>query len=96
MMGNILVVDDDEKLLEILQESFGSRGYNVNVASDGEAALDRYDSEAPDVVVLDLMLPDMDGREVFKAIRKLPGGEHTPVLFVSADSRPETRVGRTK
>jgi putative nucleotidyltransferase with HDIG domain len=92
MMGNILVVDDDEKVLEILQKSLGRRGYAVSVASDGNAALDCYDKGAPDVVVLDLMLPDMDGRDVFKAIRARPGGEHTPVLFVSADSNLETRV----
>ncbi|UCH83512.1 MAG: response regulator [Candidatus Latescibacterota bacterium] len=92
MMGNVLVVDDDEKVLEILEQSLGRRGYSVRVARDGESALNRYDEATPDVVVLDLMLPDMSGRDVFKAIRKRPHGEQTPVLFVSADSDPETRV----
>ncbi|MEJ2722099.1 MAG: response regulator [bacterium] len=92
MTGSILVVDDDEKVLEILGKSLGRKGYDVHTAGSGGEALDCYDRQAPDVVVLDLMLPDMDGRDVLRTIFSRPGGECTPVLFVSAHSDLDTRA----
>jgi response regulator RpfG family c-di-GMP phosphodiesterase len=92
MPGNILIVDDDRRVLEILDKSLSRRGHDVELASDGKQALASCDSRIPDLVVLDLMLPDMDGRDVLKAIRARPGGEAIPVVFVSANSDLETRV----
>jgi response regulator RpfG family c-di-GMP phosphodiesterase len=92
MTGSILIVDDDAKVLEILGKSLTQKGHDVRVASDARGALNFCDKRVPDVVVLDLMLPDMDGRDVLKAIRSKPGGEYVPVLFLSANSDPDTRV----
>lgn len=92
MSGNVLIVDDDPKVLEILRETLSRKGHEVRLASDGRQALDSYDTRVPDVVVLDLMLPDMDGRDVLQAIRKKPGGEAVPVVFVSANSDADTRL----
>jgi response regulator RpfG family c-di-GMP phosphodiesterase len=92
MPGNVLLVDDDAKVLEILRESLARKGHEVHLASDGRGALASYDERVPDVVVLDLMLPDMDGRDVLNAIRARPGGEAVPVLFVSANPDVDTRV----
>ncbi len=92
MTGNILVVDDDVKVLEILDKSLSHRGHKVRTAAAGKEALDSCAEGIPDIVVLDLLLPDMDGRDVLKAIRANPGGEKVPVLFLSANADPDTRV----
>ncbi|UCG51958.1 MAG: response regulator [Candidatus Latescibacterota bacterium] len=92
MAGNILVVDDDTKVLEILGKSLSRKGHEVSLAADGTEALESYDENTPDIVVLDLMLPDMDGRDVLSAIRSRPGGDVVPVLFLSANSDLETRI----
>jgi response regulator RpfG family c-di-GMP phosphodiesterase len=84
--GSILVVDDDTKVLEILQKSLSRHGYKVHVATDGEQALDMYRSTDPDMLVLDVILPDMDGREVYRILNNV---DTTPTLFMSASADPE-------
>ncbi|MBP2681760.1 MAG: sensor hybrid histidine kinase, partial [Candidatus Krumholzibacteriota bacterium] len=92
MSGSILIVDDDAKVREILEKSLVQKGHEVATACDGRGALSSCDDRVPDVVVLDLMLPDMDGRDVLKEIRSRPGGETVPVLFLSARSDLDTRA----
>jgi response regulator RpfG family c-di-GMP phosphodiesterase len=92
MAGNILVVDDDTKVLEILQKSLANKGHEVSVARDAEEALDHYKQSTPDMVVLDIMLPDMDGRDLLKIMRSVPGLRDIPALFLSANSDPEVMV----
>jgi len=92
MTGSILIVDDDAKVREILGKSLTQKGHEVRVASDGCGALLSCDKRVPDVVLLDLKLPDMDGRDVLKEIRSKPGGEFVPILFLSANSDLDTRV----
>jgi response regulator RpfG family c-di-GMP phosphodiesterase len=92
MSGNILIVDDDTKVLEILEKSLTNRGHRVKLARDAEEALMQYKEHAPDMVVLDIMLPDMDGRDVLKIMRSSPEAKHIPVLFLSANSDPELKV----
>lgn len=90
--GHVLIVDDDAKVREILGTSLSRKGHEVRLAADGRQALSSCGTRVPDVVVLDLMLPDMDGRDVLKAIRARPGGETVPVLFVSANADVDTRA----
>lgn len=92
MSENILLVDDDVKVLEILEKSLTNRGYRVKVARDGEAALLSYKYDQPDMVVLDIKLPDIDGRDVLRIMRSAPDSDHVPVLFLSASSDPELKV----
>ena len=92
MPGNILVVDDDPKVLEILEKTLKNKGHDVEVARDAEEALGHYKVRIPDMVILDIVLPDMDGRDLLKIMRSVPGVNDVPALFVSADSDPETRV----
>ncbi len=92
MAGNILVVDDDPKVLEILEKTLKNKGHDVAVARDAEEALGHYKARMPDMVILDIMLPDMDGRDLLKIMRSVPGVDEVPALFVSANSDPETRV----
>jgi response regulator RpfG family c-di-GMP phosphodiesterase len=92
MVGNILVVDDDLKVLEILEKTLRKKGHEVSVARDAEEALGHYKNNAPDMVILDIMLPDMDGRDLLQIMRSVPGVEDVPALVLSANSDPEVMV----
>jgi CheY-like chemotaxis protein len=87
MPFTILVVDDDPVIQKLLSVNFEMEGYRVVTASDGEEALDRVLSEAPAVVVLDVMMPKVDGIEVLRRIRANPGMGSTPVLLLSAKAQ---------
>ncbi len=89
MPGNILLVDDDPKVLDILEKSLTKRGHDVHVAKDSRQALDLFNSTDVDMVVLDVMLPDGDGRELLHKMRQI---RSVPVLFLSGSSDPDIRV----
>ena len=82
--GRLLIVEDDEGLRETLAEVLVDDGHEVRMASDGEAALEAVRDWEPEVIVLDLMMPKMDGY-AFRALqRNLPGGSPAKVLILSA------------
>ncbi len=81
--ANILVVEDDEDTAGFLQTFLSESGYTVTVAASGEAALTQLDSQPPDLILMDLMLPDMDGYAVTKRIRSGALGE-VPIIIVTA------------
>jgi two-component system alkaline phosphatase synthesis response regulator PhoP len=85
--GKILVVDDEIYIVHILDFSLGMEGYEVITALDGEQALERMKAERPDLVVLDIMMPKLDGYEVCKAIKSNPTTKQTPVILLSAKGR---------
>ncbi|HET9252728.1 MAG TPA: response regulator [Candidatus Eisenbacteria bacterium] len=85
--GKVLVVDDEIYIVHILDFSLGMEGYEVITALDGEQALERMKSERPDLVVLDIMMPKLDGYEVCKAIKSNPATKQTPVILLSAKGR---------
>jgi len=78
-----LVVDDDMVLRPLLHEVLRQAGFAVEEAEEGQEALDAFVRARPDIVLLDVMLPDIDGFTVCSTLRALPGGEHTPVLMVT-------------
>jgi DNA-binding response OmpR family regulator len=80
----ILVVDDDAKIVRLVRTYLERDGFFVTTAADGRAALDAIDRRRPALVVLDLMLPELDGRAVIRAIRGDPERENVPVLILSA------------
>ena len=80
----ILVVDDDPRLLHIVAMYLGIEGYDVKTASNGEEGLREVDAQHPDLVILDIMMPGMDGIEACKQIRTNPETAHIPVLMFSA------------
>lgn len=80
-MAKVLVVDDDRSLLHALRVGLSSRRHEVLVAVTGEEGLSKVATESPDVVVLDLGLPDLDGLEVCRRIRQW---SHVPVIVLSA------------
>ncbi|EKK20156.1 Two-component response regulator SA14-24 [Fructilactobacillus florum 8D] len=90
-MAKILVVDDEKPITDIEKFSLTKEGYEVEVANDGEAALKKVESDEPDLIILDLMLPKMDGLEVAKEIRKT---HDTPIIMVTAkDSELDKVLG---
>lgn len=83
MLNNVvLIVDDDEKIVELLKAYFARENYTVLIAADGVAALAAIKKNKPDIVILDLMLPGMDGFEVLKHVRK--DGIEVPVIMLTA------------
>jgi len=86
---HILIVDDDPRLAAMVSEYLGEAGFRVSVAPDGGNALERLTREPYDAVVLDLMLPDIDGLEV---CRRLRGASGTPVLMLTARGDAMDRV----
>src|SRR6202035_3308245 len=86
----LLVVDDDTEIRDALARAFRLDGYRVRTASGGLAALEAVAAEAPDVIVLDLMMPDVDGVEVCRRLRE--AGDHTPVLMLTARDAVNDRV----
>ena len=98
MMGSmdatrILVVDDEPIVREVLARYLEREGYAVEVAEDGERAIERYNATAPDLVLLDLMLPRIDGLEVFRRMRD--NGRETPraaVIMLTAKGDEADRI----
>ena len=89
----ILVVDDDPKIVSLVRTYLERDGFRVVVAGDGRTALEAIDRHAPALVVLDLMLPELDGRAVMRAIRRADSGaESTPVLILSARGSVGDRI----
>jgi two-component system alkaline phosphatase synthesis response regulator PhoP len=85
--GKILVVDDEIYIVHILDFSLGMEGYEVVTALDGEQALEKLRSEKPDLIVLDIMMPKLDGYEVCKTVKGSPDTAHIPVILLSAKGR---------
>ena len=83
-MRNILVVDDDASVRSLVRDVLEVEGYEVDVAEDGFAALRRIAAQRPDCVVLDVMMPGMDGHAVLQRIRAADGGPALPVVMLTA------------
>jgi len=81
---HILVVEDEESLLKLVSILFASRGYHVTGVADGRSALEMIAGNRPDLVVLDLMLPEVDGVEVCRHIRRNAETRDLPVLMLTA------------
>ena len=89
MAPNILLVEDDRRLAEMVSEYLGEAGFSVSVAGDGRTGLARLAAEPCDALVLDLMLPDMDGLEVCRQLRAF---SDVPVLMLTARGDAMDRV----
>jgi DNA-binding response OmpR family regulator len=85
----ILVVDDEPQVREVLKLYLSREGFRISTATDGLAALEAFETQAPDLILLDLMLPHLDGLEVFRRIR----GQHaTPIIMLTAKGDELDRV----
>jgi two-component system alkaline phosphatase synthesis response regulator PhoP len=85
--GKILVVDDEIYIVHILDFSLGMEGYEVVTALDGEQALEKARTEKPDLIVLDIMMPKLDGYETCKRLKADAETQDVPVILLSAKGR---------
>jgi CheY-like chemotaxis protein len=92
MAKRILVVDDDEMVLMALEELLKPEGYQVQTVSSGTEALQKLEEGGYDLLMLDVIMPEMDGYELCKRIREKEKYKETPVVFLTAKSRDEDRA----
>ena len=85
----VLIVEDEESLLKLESILLTSKGYAVKAVANGQAALDALDEELPDLVLLDIMLPEMDGFEVCRRIKESEATKHIPVVMLTAKKSRE-------
>ncbi len=91
-MALILVVDDEENILELLKFNLEKEGFRVETAAEGHAALRKVENELPDLVVLDWMLPGIDGLEVCRRLRTNPRTARLPVIMLTARGEEVDKV----
>lgn len=89
VQARVLVIDDDEPMSRMIAMTLRSSGYEVATAHDGRAGLDQVESQHPDVIVLDLSMPVMDGRTFYRELRGR--GIATPVVILSAHGAREAQ-----
>lgn len=89
-LNRILLVEDDDTLRFIIKDNLENRQYEVHAAEDGEKALDFFKNHAYDIILLDVMLPKIDGFQVAQTIRK--SNLHVPIIFLTARSMTEDRI----
>lgn len=92
MPVNVLVCDDDPFLLELVEFRLGVEGYSVKTVESGTEALSILDSFTPDIMVLDCMMPGLDGLEILVRVREMPMYQNTPILMLSARNREQDIV----
>jgi DNA-binding response OmpR family regulator len=90
-MAKILIVDDDEDIVETTQFSLKARGYNCIVAFDGLSALKLAKTSNPDLIVLDIMLPKLDGFKVARLLKFDTAYRHIPIIMLTAKALAQDR-----
>lgn len=90
--ARILVVEDDPEIANMLQLYFSKMGYEVDIATRGQEAVAKSRRDIPHLILLDIMLPDMDGYEVFKQIRSYLRTSHVPVIFLTQRDERDARI----
>lgn len=98
MSKKILIVEDEKDLADMLKFRLENNGYRVVIANDGENGLDKARSEKPDLILLDVMMPKMDGYEVLESLKKTEILKSIPVIMLTVKDRTEdiqraTRAG---
>lgn len=83
----ILAVDDEKTIVRLVQVNLEREGYEVVTAYDGREALEKVESEKPDLIVLDVMMPYMDGFEVLQQLKKNPETRDIPVIMLTAKAQ---------
>ena len=92
MKDRVLVVDDDPDIVQFVRMNLELEGYDVDTAANGLVALDRIKERVPDLVLLDVMMPEMDGLTVLSKMRRSPATASTPVVILTAKALADDRV----
>ena len=87
MSHKILVVDDEPHIVRLVQVNLEKAGYTVSTASNGREALEAVAGDQPDLVVLDVMMPEMDGLETLKRLKDNPETDEIPVILLTAKAQ---------
>ena len=87
MTSKVLLIDDDPLILALLSHKLNARGFVVDTAEDGATGLERASAGRPDLIVLDMMMPVLDGRAVLQELRRDPALRETPVIVLTSRSR---------
>lgn len=90
-LSKVLIVDDTETNIDILMEAIGD-DYDVSIAMDGESALEIIEEDLPDLILLDIMMPGMDGYEVCQQIKSNPKTRETIIIFISALQETDQKI----
>jgi len=90
--ASILIVDDTQANLRLLSQLLGQRGYNVRAVTNGARALASVEAEIPDLILLDIRMPGMDGYQVCQRLKELPQARDIPILFISALDEVEEKM----
>ncbi|MGP1387427.1 MAG: response regulator transcription factor [Thainema sp.] len=88
----LLLIDDDPNLILLVKDYLEFRGYQVTTAENGREALEILEQETPDMIICDVMMPEMDGYSLVKHVREDPKTSWIPVLFLSAKGQSQDRV----
>ena len=88
----ILLVDDDPDVIEIIRFNLHQEGYSISTASDGEKAIEEADREVPHLIIMDVMMPNMDGIEACGLLRKDPRFKETIIMFLTARGEDYSQV----
>lgn len=88
----LLLIDDDPNLILLVKDYLEFRGYDVKTAGNGREALELLDESLPDMIICDVMMPEMDGHTFVKHVRENPETEWIPILFLSAKGQSQDRV----
>lgn len=91
-MEKILLVDDEPDILEFLKYNLKKNGYDVATASDGAKAIKKAETFKPDLIILDIMMPLMDGIETCQALRQRTAFKYTPIAFLTAKDEDFTQI----
>lgn len=87
MAKSILIVDDSESIREVVSFTLENEGYDVMIGEDGKDALKFFDGRTIDLLITDLHMPEMDGIELIKEVRKLDDYKRIPILFLTTESQ---------
>lgn len=92
LQANILVVDDTPANLQLLRTALLAQNYKIRPVTDGLLALQAAQTEPPDLILLDIMMPEMDGLEVCRRLKANPATARIPIIFLTALGRAEDKV----
>src|SRR5690348_12918555 len=91
-MQKILIVDDDAHIREVVTFALEKAGYGVIAAENGEQALRKFTADQPALLVLDILMPELDGTEVCRQVRADPKHRHVPIIFLSSKDDEVDRI----
>ena len=90
-MKHILIIDDEQDMLDLLRPRLEAAGYEVSTASDGQEGLDKAREEKPDLILLDVMMPKIDGYQVCRFLKFDEDYKHIPIVLLTARGQEQDR-----